>query len=572
MRRRLRSLPLLLAASLLPATGAYGGVLSNADFRPTPFTKGVVGAGNAAQVKINWLPGLFDPAMASDHHDIVTTDLDTPGSLPVVSDSVPSNTATTTVSLLNGHRYDMRVVSCQKVGRCTLPAGSTDWVDSVASTRIDATPPTGTVQINAGALATNNRAVTLALTGADPLVDGIAGSSSGVTEFEVDEDGNGTFPCNPFGVGGDSSGCSRPFGATTPITLPEGDGMKLVGVVFGDGAREMPVLCPPPLLCISVFNGSVLGNSSLVITDKILLDTTKPLGVATQDRFVIERGGTVVLDADRSFESTPLISSGVDLPTARWDFKDATPPATGQRVAHTFARVGTFVGEMRVNDKAGNVSDPRAFSVTVTPRAGETTTGGGTVGAVTGTPIPGTAQFTLDRVRVSARYRASRLAGSLTLTGSSPQAGQVTVDIRSTRGGATIRRTVSVPVGNFTARVRLPATLLPGSFSLRLTGPGGSLASSLKLLPPREGVVRSARVLLTGRRPTATFALANLPATALRGTLTVVWSQGGRVVGLIKVRSAATIRAPFPAGASRRAGAVRADLRAGKTLVGTARG
>ena len=115
MRRRLRSLPLVVAASLLPATGAYG-ALSSPDFRPTPFTKGVVGLGNATQVKINWLPGLFAPTTPQDHHDILAFDLDAGG--PATSATAGSTNTSTTLLLTNGHRYGVHITACQKTGLC----------------------------------------------------------------------------------------------------------------------------------------------------------------------------------------------------------------------------------------------------------------------------------------------------------------------------------------------------------------------------------------------------------------------------------------------------------------------
>ncbi len=163
-----------------------------------------------------------------------------------------------------------------------------------ADTRIDATPPSGTVQVNGGAAATNSRNVTLNLAASDPLINGIPGSSSGVTQAAVDVDGDGTFPCSIFfnDPNPDFSGCAGNFNPATPATLTAGDGVKTVGVKFGDGARTPPVPCTS-IFCVVTLGSPILGNESAIATDTILLDTVKPIALFTQDRFTVNRGGSV---------------------------------------------------------------------------------------------------------------------------------------------------------------------------------------------------------------------------------------------------------------------------------------
>ena len=409
----------------------------------------------------------------------------------------------------------------------------------------------------------------LNLQASDPLIGGAPGTSSGVTQFAVDVDGDGTFPCSGLILPGvDNSGCAQGFVGAPPLTLSTGDGVKKVGVVFGDGAREMPVPCPQGIFCVFLFGTPILGNASAVSTDTIILDTVKPIALAGQDKFAIERGGTVTFDAAGSIETNPALASGIEPALTTWDFKDGSAPATGQKVIHTFSSTGTFVGELRVKDRAGNVSDSRAFSVTVTPRPGETTSGGGTVGAVTGAPTG--AAFRIDRVRVAARYRTSKLKGSLSLVGSSVASGALRAQLRKLNGGKQITLTTRVSGGAFNRSLPLPAGLLPGAYRLTITGPGGSVQSTLRLIPPREGVLRRGTLRVSSSGPTATFVLASRPVLALRGRLTVVWSQAGRRLGIVKVSSTTRITASLPPGATPGAGRLRADLRAGNTLVGSA--
>ena len=109
----------------------------------------------------------------------------------------------------NGRPLRVAVGACQQAA-CDFGAGT---ALTTRETMIDATPPTGTVVIDGGAPATNDRNVSLALTAADPLIEGRPDTSSGVSQFAVDVDGDGTFPCDPS-----SSGAARPTRPAAPGT------------------------------------------------------------------------------------------------------------------------------------------------------------------------------------------------------------------------------------------------------------------------------------------------------------------------------------------------------------------
>ena len=75
---------------------------------------------------------------------------------------------------------------------------------------------------------------------------------------------------------------------------------------------------------------------------------------------------------------------------------------------------------------------------------------------------------------------------------------------------------------------------------------------------------------VSGGRALALFTLAAQPAKALRGRLTVSWSAGSRRLGQVSVTSGALVRAGLPAGASLATGRLRAVLRAGSVVIGSA--
>ena len=564
MRRVLRLLPLVLLATLVSAASASAAIIGAPEFTAPAFTKAQAGVGNAVLLTVNYLPPQFSNAQPGSHIDTVATDAESPGA--VLSASGGTTSTSNALFVTNGHLYNLTVAACESAALCTTVLNTA----GTGQTRVDATPPAGTVQINDGAVATNKREVTLNLSATDPLINGIPGSSSGITEYAVDPDGDGSYPCSPLFLDPtvDRSGCPRAFAPTGPATLTANDGPKTVGVRYGDGARQITAQCPTQF-CAFFPPTDLSGNGSAPATDTIILDTVKPLAVASQDRFVVDRGGAVSFDAGSSTDPNGANGSGVDPAATTWDFKDGTPPATGQKVTHTFAQAGTFVGELRVKDRAGNPSDPRQFSVTVNPRPGDAVAGAGTAGAVT--PGQGNAAFKIDTIKVSAKYAKSRLNGRLTASGSSTQAGPLTAEVRL-RGRRVARVGTTLAVGPFTATLKLPPTLLPGTYQLVFTGPGGSLNSSLTLVAPREGVLRSARVRGSRAAARATFTLASQPVKALRGKLAVVWSQGARPLGRVKVTSRGTIAAGPPKGATLRAGPVSAQLRAGTLVVGSASG
>ena len=147
------------------------------------------------------------------------------------------------------------------------------------------------MQINGGAAATNNRDVTLNLAASDPLIDGLPGTSSGVTQAAVDIDGDGTFPCsilfndpNP-----DSSGCAATFNPATPADPPRRRRHQ-------EGRGRLRRRRPPEHRALRA--GHLLRHHSSgarssatrrpLATDEILLDTVKPIALATQSAFTVE--------------------------------------------------------------------------------------------------------------------------------------------------------------------------------------------------------------------------------------------------------------------------------------------
>ena len=75
----------------------------------------------------------------------------------------------------DGRPLRVEVGACQQAA-CDFGAGT---ALATHETMIDATPPAGTVVIDGGAPATDDRTVSLALDAADPLIDGRPGRRAG---------------------------------------------------------------------------------------------------------------------------------------------------------------------------------------------------------------------------------------------------------------------------------------------------------------------------------------------------------------------------------------------------------
>lgn len=358
---------------------------------------------------------------------------------------------------------------------CQLPTGSAGVFchealgaprrQSSAVTRLDGTPPTATMTINAGAAFTDRREVSLDVTASDPPIGTIPNSSSGVTEHAIDTDGDGTYPCSILIGAVDLSGCARPFAPRIPFTLPDGDGPKTVGVMVGDGARDVIVPCTGRF-CIRLLGSPIAGNASPPATDSIVLDTTPPVAQPVVSATAVPAGGSVSFDAGLSSDPNPAVASGIDPAATTWDLGDGSV-SSGPAVTHVYAVGGTFTGSVIVRDRAGNASAPAPFTVTVTAP-----------------PAAGAAAVPRARFRLAALTRAirvvrGRLAGSLTLRGTSA-GGVVRVTLRRLPSGpvrVVSRRTAAGP---FRVTVRLPAGLRPGRYRIRVLAPGGAVVRDLR--------------------------------------------------------------------------------------------
>jgi List-Bact-rpt repeat protein len=196
----------------------------------------------------------------------------------------------------------------------------------------------------------------------------------------------------------------------------------------------------------------------------------------------------------------------------------------------------------------------------------------------------------LRRVAAQARWRKSVLTGSIRVEGDVSSATEATLSLtrgQGRRARTFLKRAIRLPAGAFALPVKLPKTLLPGTYLLVLQGsiagaPLPKQTVSVNLPAPPEGVV--ARALISEKRkgkgattlPVSTrkmfarfiFAPGALPKQRLRAE----WvDPAGNAVGTIPTRRRQVVETfvAFPASfpAARKRGVWRCVLKSGNVVV-----
>lgn len=478
-----RIVPLALAASAVLAPAAVA--VPSAPrilVSPPEFTAG-------DRATLLWQASTFD-AGALETGYVVHVRNETAGTdLPDIA--VPATrTAQEVTGLQDDTAYSFTVVARQKGSdSAVLTAPSTP-----VRTRMDATPPTGTVSINGGAEFTRDANVTLTLAASDPAPGG--GPSSGIGGVQISD--NGVFACDRGAL--ITVDCPVTMAGTVPASLgPGGDGVRTLAVRFRDRAQ--------------LWSAPFLGNGSAVATDSIILDRVAPSVALSLSTAGDATGVTVTARAGVSDATSGPLADG-----ATWDFGDGTPVATGLAASHRYTQAGTYQGTFRVADRAGNVAT-HGFSVTVTGvgtgTASTTPTPPGTssvaapittevivtpppvTGPVITTPPPVSTpgspvstparpalRRTPARVTALAVLGATRAGGSLKVRVRMSARGPVRVTVL--RPGAkgktvTVRNAGRVAAAGFTTlTLKAPAA---GRYTVKATAGGASRTRALRVLP-----------------------------------------------------------------------------------------
>ena len=246
--------------------------------------------------------------------------------------------------------------------------------------------------------------------------------------------------------------------------------------------------------------------------------TLQPVLISAYDRTPpaiapIAVAGTMLAGDPLSLTVTAKdVWSTVGVPT--WTFSDGGT-ASGASVAHVFGTAGTYTAHVAVSDGSANSA---GADVTVTVAA---------------------AQSTLTAAKFSAKWKRSKVRGTLVVAGTAPRAGTYAIDL--TRGKKNVDHlSLNLPAGPFTHTYKLSSKFLPGIYGVALTPavPASVVtpaSASARLAAPPEGVVdvaflsgarngTAARTLTGASTIWASFHFAAKP----KGRLTLTWYRIGK--------------------------------------------
>ena len=134
-------------------------------------------------------------------------------------------------------------------------------------------------------------------------------------------------------------------------------------------------------------------------------------------------------------------------------------------------------------------------------RADATEVGRVTLTVATG--VPGGGGGLLSKPTFNVTWQASQARGTLVIRGTATSAGKLHVELK--RGKSSRGLNGTVKKGKFTARLKIPASIVPGAYQAAITAPGAQGTFPVTLAAPPEGVVDSAFLTATPCGLKATF-------------------------------------------------------------------
>jgi hypothetical protein len=205
----------------------------------------------------------------------------------------------------------------------------------------------------------------------------------------------------------------------------------------------------------------------------------------------LSAGGTVTLAAT----ATDAWSTAG---TPAWAFGDGGSGA-GSSVPHVYSAAGTYTAHVTVSDASGN-----------------------TFGTDVPVVVKEAAKATLVGAKFRAKWKQSRVSGTLLVTGTTPITGTYAFNISK---GTTRKIHVSLKLnaGPFSRSIRLPVKFLPGVYHVAIAPVSKIIKPATldaTLAAPVEGVVDTVKLTRTRKAESARFHFAAVPKT---GKLTLSW-------------------------------------------------
>jgi hypothetical protein len=177
-----------------------------------------------------------------------------------------------------------------------------------------------------------------------------------------------------------------------------------------------------------------------------------------------------------------------------WSFGDGGV-GSGASVSHAYGAPGTYTVTVGASDALGNAAAPVSRQIVVT-----------TAAAPPPPAPPALPATSVNKPKLKAAYIASKLIGSLVLTGTS--GAKVTLTIAIRKHGAKKNSSSSrfaANVGKWTRTLKLPTGLTPGKYDVSISGNGvTSSQTSFAIAAPKAGIVRRSYASGPRRGPAAT--------------------------------------------------------------------
>jgi PKD domain len=213
-----------------------------------------------------------------------------------------------------------------------------------------------------------------------------------------------------------------------------------------------------------------------------------------------------------------------------WSFGDGTTGA-GLAVSHTYAKAGTYTVTVSAADTAGNAAAPVTRQIAITAPAGPPPPG-----------TPGTPTTSVTKPKLKASYIASKLVGTVTVSGTSGVKTTLTIAVRKRGSKKTSASSkLAVKAGPWSKSIKLPSGLAPGTYDVIVSGSGvkGS-QTSFTLAAPAVGIVTRSYASGPRRGPAATrlgrtselwahFSFGTLPKKGQRITTQWILPSGSKL-------------------------------------------
>jgi hypothetical protein len=287
----------------------------------------------------------------------------------------------------------------------------------------------------------------------------------------------------------------------TVATFSRTDGTNIIAnAVFrpGGGLWPNPTLTPPAALSApggdAGFDGltagidgqgnivtswtrdGVIQTSTYDVARPAFTDVTVPASATT---------GQPVAMSSATSDSWGALAAG----QPSWSFGDGTA-GTGLSVTHAFSAPGTYTVTVGASDTAGNAATAVTRQI-----------------VIANAPVPPLPATTVAKPKAKITWRSGKLASStLTVTGTvgAPASLTISLVLRKTKKTA-LKSTFAAKAGAWSRTLKLPATLAPGAYDVKVTGPVvQSSQTSFTLAAPASGIVKRTYASGPRRGPSVT--------------------------------------------------------------------